>query len=278
MILLGMLADKPRYGYEIKQYLDSSIFGEYVKLSGGGLYYNLHKLLKDGHIEEREVEREANYPDRHIYQITASGKEYLVKLVRDLLSDTSKRIFFDPIDAALAYSRVLPKAEVLARLQRQADGFRAKLIQLEVLREPLKKVEVIDNPWAFLTLDHSIHRLRSDVEWLDSVIEQISSDPNFDKVYHADPTTIEAKAENEADPRVQRWNTFEANVQSSFQYYADKFRAAWHEYDVRLSLPQVSETILSEAKTEYQRKVEAAQRNYQKALEEARIALEQEPT
>lgn len=270
LVLLGLLAEKPRYGYEIKQYFEAGVFNEYVRLTGGGLYYNLHKLLKEGYIEEIEVEREANYPDRHIYQITEAGKEYLVQLVREIFSDTTKRIFFDPIDAALPFSRLLPKAEILARLQRQVDGLHAKLLQLEVLREPLNTPGLKVNPWAVLTLDHNIHRVRSDIEWLETTIKQISTDANLDKSYNPEWREAEKAYEDVDDPKSKLWTQFEASVQKAFHQFANRFRLAWRDYDTRLSLPGVSETILGEAKADFQRRAKAAQNAYQKALEEAR--------
>src|SRR5438552_3008991 len=124
LILLGLLAEQPRYGYEIKQTIEARSFAEYVRLSGGGLYYSLHKLVDEGYIEEQMVEREGNYPDRHIYQITESGKQRLLQLLRETFSDLEGRRYYDPLDAAFAFASTLSVDEVIARMIHQLDETR----------------------------------------------------------------------------------------------------------------------------------------------------------
>jgi DNA-binding PadR family transcriptional regulator len=37
LVILGLLAEQPRYGYELKQAIEERSFARYVPLSGGGL-------------------------------------------------------------------------------------------------------------------------------------------------------------------------------------------------------------------------------------------------
>lgn len=72
LIVLRLLKNKPRWGYEI----NLAIREEYkVYLSAGTLYPLLHSLESDGYIEgswESEGGR-----DRRIYRITRKGEEFL---------------------------------------------------------------------------------------------------------------------------------------------------------------------------------------------------------
>ncbi|MEM2226252.1 MAG: PadR family transcriptional regulator [Candidatus Bathyarchaeia archaeon] len=72
LIVLRLLKDKPRWGYEI----NLAIREEYkVYLSAGTLYPLLHSLESNGYIEgswESEGGR-----DRRIYRITQKGEEFL---------------------------------------------------------------------------------------------------------------------------------------------------------------------------------------------------------
>ncbi len=72
LIVLRLLKNKPRWGYEI----NLAIREEYkVYLSAGTLYPLLHSLESDGYIEgswESEGGR-----DRRIYRITPKGEEFL---------------------------------------------------------------------------------------------------------------------------------------------------------------------------------------------------------
>jgi DNA-binding PadR family transcriptional regulator len=175
LILLGLLAEQPRYGYELKQTIEQRNFAEYVRLSGGGLYYTLRKLCDDGDIEEQTVEREGNYPDRHTYRITEQGRERFQHLLRNTLEDLAGRRFYDPVDAALAFSGTLDPAEVVARLRRQADQVRPRLTQLRALHELQAALIGYVDLYSRLIVDHAIHRLAASLEWLETVSAQIEA-------------------------------------------------------------------------------------------------------
>ena len=283
LVLLGMLTEQPRYGYEIKQTFEEGSFAEYMKISGGGLYYTLHKLVEEGYITEQTVERESNYPDRHIYEITSEGKHYFVALLRETLSDKKSRAFFDPIDAALQFSLLLPREEVIARFQSQVDLSRSKLRQLELLNTVFQKVADKFNPYANLVLEHSIFRMRNDINWLETTIKRIEQEPEFEKVYQIykqtgkPPFTKTETLEN--NPELinegrRCWGEFESGLEKAVNKYFRKTKEAWQEYEARLTLPDPTPDLLAQAKHEYSRKVANAWQEYEGALEREQQSIE----
>jgi DNA-binding PadR family transcriptional regulator len=280
IVLLGMLTEQPRYGYEIKQTFEEGSFAEYMKISGGGLYYTLHKLVEEGYITERTVERESNYPDRHIYEITPEGKQYFVALLRETLSDKKSRAFFDPIDAALHFGMMLPTNEVVARLQGQLDLSRSKLMQLELLHSVFQKVGDKFNPYASLILEHAIHRIKSDMSWIESIKKRIEEEPEFEEIYQRSRQSGKPTFEVlESDPEFitegrRCWGEFESGIEKAVNKYFRKAKEAWQEYETRLTLPDPTSDLLAQAKQDYAQKTAKAWQEYEEALEREQQTIE----
>jgi DNA-binding PadR family transcriptional regulator len=267
LLLLGILADRPRYGYEIKQTFESGSFAAYVKLSGGGLYYNLHKLSGEGYIAEEVVEREGNYPDRHIYALTESGRHYFKQLLQQTFADGRARAFFDPLDAALLFGSKLSKAEVLFRLQHLIDGKRSKLAQIELLQEVLAHIKEKLDPYELLLLDHSIYRGRNDLNWLEATIAQIESDPHFAASYASSQVseTSEGEQADTAQPQ-QEWFDFEDSLEHLVSVYERTVAEAWRTYEAVVNLPTSSPERLLQARSNYRQRIDEAWRDCQEQL------------
>ena len=74
--LLGLLAEGPKHGYELKTAFDETI-GERWSLNIGQVYNTLNRLARDGYVVlQEEVEQETR-PDKKIYAITEAGREEL---------------------------------------------------------------------------------------------------------------------------------------------------------------------------------------------------------
>ena len=70
-VILGMLAGRPRSGYEIKQLVDSSA-RFFWAASYGQIYPELKRLEKDGLITGSDSAQGAR--QRTVYKLTAAGK------------------------------------------------------------------------------------------------------------------------------------------------------------------------------------------------------------
>jgi DNA-binding PadR family transcriptional regulator len=103
LLILKLLADKPRYGYEIIKALEESSKGFYVP-SPGMVYPALTYLEEIGHAT---VQTEGN---RKLYQLTDLGRTYL---------DEHR----DETDALFAqFGRIGERLEHMRRIMRSAEG------------------------------------------------------------------------------------------------------------------------------------------------------------
>lgn len=96
LAVLGLLAESPMHGYELRKKLSSTL-GTFRAFSFGSLYPSLKRLLAAGHLAEQSVPPDADAVpltskrSRVVYRITAEGKERLA----DLLTDAGPQTWSD---------------------------------------------------------------------------------------------------------------------------------------------------------------------------------------
>jgi DNA-binding PadR family transcriptional regulator len=71
--VLGLLADGPSYGYELKANLESAIGPQFGELNIGHIYQVLDRLVRDGLVSGREVAQRTR-PDKVVYRSTKAGR------------------------------------------------------------------------------------------------------------------------------------------------------------------------------------------------------------
>ena len=95
LVVLGLLLEQPRHGYEVNQELARREVGDWAGVSRPQVYYSLRKLADAGHIgpapgraagaERGSAERGSaeGGPERRVYRVTAAGRRaYAAALAR----------------------------------------------------------------------------------------------------------------------------------------------------------------------------------------------------
>lgn len=267
LVILGVLAEQPHYGYDLKQTIEQQYYAEYIRLSGGGLYYHLRKLQEEGYIEEQMVEREGKYPDRHIYRITDQGRTYLIELLRATLDDVVGRRTYDPLDAALSFAFLLPHAEVLARLQHQLDVLQGQISVVEVLQQ--KHRQIIEHAsgrmnsavkreslYRQIIIDHKLAFGQHEVRWLQEMIRSIEE--QCGREMDEEPSVLDAEAETSLSRQVlaDSYVLFQHLQPSAKEALVEcnlQVEQAWQEYQRQMTTHSDSE--LRQAHQAYQQRV-----------------------
>jgi DNA-binding PadR family transcriptional regulator len=145
-LLLALLAERPRHGYELKRAFEDLLGGTWV-LNIGQIYVTLARLEEDGLIEA-EVVHQQLLPDRKVWALTEIGTKELARWTEEPAGDEIKirdGLHFKVLAGALAgrdiegliwqqrESLVRRMAE-LGRLRRQSEGATALLIEGAILR------------------------------------------------------------------------------------------------------------------------------------------------
>ena len=125
--VLGLLAQRPRSGYEIKQAVDRTI-RHFWAASYGQIYPELRQLEAAGWIEGADGSRGGR--SRRVYTITAEGQRELRGWLYgrethiELRDESLLRLFF---------ADVLPSEHALGLLAARREGYRAMLEHLRSL-------------------------------------------------------------------------------------------------------------------------------------------------
>jgi DNA-binding PadR family transcriptional regulator len=166
--LLGLLAESPKYGYEIKRRFEGAL-GNVWSVSYGQLYPTLRRLSELGWVTKK-TEPGKKAAEKNIYSITDKGKkkldDWLLKPLRTTykVKDefTLRFLFFSkiPQEAVLEYLRAQQKKTVL-----QKDSYQRTLVSLR---------DEIDYYLQAIIRRGIIH-LEAENQWLEEVMEDIGS-------------------------------------------------------------------------------------------------------
>lgn len=74
--VLGLLAEGPSYGYELKARFHEAVGPQWGDLNIGHLYQILDRLMRDGYVSRRAFSQ-PDRPDRLVYRLTKAGRQEL---------------------------------------------------------------------------------------------------------------------------------------------------------------------------------------------------------
>jgi PadR family transcriptional regulator, regulatory protein AphA len=78
--ILSKLMEGKNYPYNVIKSLTENLpFNELASMTESKLYYHFESLVKQGLIEEVEIIKESNRPEKQLYEITQKGREELPK-------------------------------------------------------------------------------------------------------------------------------------------------------------------------------------------------------
>jgi DNA-binding PadR family transcriptional regulator len=129
--LLGLLHDRPLYGYEIKQIIEGQM-GDWTSIAFGSIYFALDKLSEEQFVEKIAVEQSGGWPSRSVYPITPAGETEFIGLLRGGWKNVERQYFEQ--DVCLFFLHRLPVEEINTCLQ-------ARILRLETALKYLNEHE-----------------------------------------------------------------------------------------------------------------------------------------
>ncbi len=125
--LLGILAEKPRHGYDLKRTFDERL-GDFWSLNYGQIYTTLERLRADG-LVECEAIAQTDRPDKKIYRVTQAGLEdFQDWRVRPIKAEP--RALRDELFLKLMFMSEDETEPVLQLIQTQQGVYMAHMMQL----------------------------------------------------------------------------------------------------------------------------------------------------
>lgn len=117
LIILGLLREGPKHGYELKHIIDERM-ALIAEITSGTVYYALSKLEKEGCVKGQRV-KSGNRPERNIYELTKKGEEKFKELLHQVLF-AEERPYYS-FDLALYFMKYADKKNALSALEQKIN-------------------------------------------------------------------------------------------------------------------------------------------------------------
>lgn len=167
--ILGLLSEKPMYGYEIHQEIKRREMEYWAKIKLPSIYSTLTRLEEQKYIQS-EKEKVGKMPERNVYAITPSGREKLKELVIDFLRDGDHPEWSFGLGVAFLFGA--PREVVLEVLKQRKLSVSKCLADLEQEKDAYR--EKIPFNW-YMLIEHGQKHMQHELEWLNSLIEKIKT-------------------------------------------------------------------------------------------------------
>lgn len=166
-LVLGLLAEAPMTGYEIKKRIGKTL-KSVTSVSYGTLYPILHRLLDEGAVQMEE-QVQAHRPVRKVYQITERGQQELAEwLQQPPGADQIRREFL----LKLYLARDLPPDTIQQFLRQRRAATLAHLNELQQTQDSLNGNMPLTQHWVN---DYTIAMCQAELQWLNRLMAQIEA-------------------------------------------------------------------------------------------------------
>ena len=173
--ILGLLAQKPRHGYELRSAFEAVVGGDANwEVKPSQIYTTLERLEEAGLVERSSDLGEGDEPSRRVYSLTEAGHSALTEwFAQGVTPDHQRDEFFVKLMTALVSGE--------GKLDRIIQTQRAHLFQDLHLATTLRDSYKPHTEMAqILLLDKSVMHLEADLRWLDMAekrLEEVKGQP-----------------------------------------------------------------------------------------------------
>ncbi len=160
--ILGLLAQKPRHGYELRAAFEAVVGGdENWEVKPAQIYTTLERLEEAGLVKRSSDLGEGDEPSRRVYAVTRSGRDALAEWFANGVTPEHQRDeFFVKLMIGLASGEANPRKII----QTQRSHLYQELHSATALRDSYDKKSAIAQ---ILLLDKVTMHLEADLRWLD---------------------------------------------------------------------------------------------------------------
>ncbi len=172
--ILGLLAKKPRHGYELRAAFSAVVGDVAWDVKPAQIYTTLERLEESGLVQTKSDLGEGREPDRRIYAITRDGREALHEWFKDGVPNEHQR---DEFYVKLMIGLVSGEADPARIIQTQRSRLFQDLHDATAQRDTFDPHSELAH---ILLFDKTIMHLEADLRWLDMIemrIEAIKDQP-----------------------------------------------------------------------------------------------------
>jgi DNA-binding PadR family transcriptional regulator len=169
MAVLSMLVPGPLHPYGIQRLIKHWGKDKVVNVGQrANLYKTIKRLHEAGLIAVRQTERDQQYPERTVYELTDEGRREVSVWLADMLATVRNE--FPQFPAALSFAMLLSPGQVLAMLEQRAAVLREDLDRigqdLENLSASLPRVTLLDDEYRRAVT-------AAELAWIDGLLDDL---------------------------------------------------------------------------------------------------------
>ena len=168
ILMLRVLADSERHGYEIKKQVERILGGR--SINNNVLYPALRRFEDQGAIQRVAALADPGRPPRNVYRLTDTGHDLLQSMIRDadpaLLADDNE-----------FQTRVAFFADLGADDRMRILGVRRQVIEDHLAHLAALRPDTEEFPWGLRVMDFTVDRFRQELRWLDELAAPAAGEP-----------------------------------------------------------------------------------------------------
>jgi DNA-binding PadR family transcriptional regulator len=163
-LFLGLLAERPKHGYEIKLQLEEDLSPN-IGLQIKSIYYPLQKMESSGLIVKDMGRKEGRFPEKYVYSITPKGRKKFEELIEQSLVSVERPFF--QIDLAFYFLPLVDKNMAKRRLKARVTLLKKVKKELTLL-QTAAKTKILS-----LILQHDLDLVEAEINSTLKVISQL---------------------------------------------------------------------------------------------------------
>ena len=168
---MAMLVPGPLHPYGIQRLLKHWGKDQVVNVGQrANLYKTIKRLNEAGLIAVRQTERDQQYPERTIYELTENGRRLAPEWLASMLATVRNE--FPQFPAALSFAMLLPPDQVEAALEQRAAVLRENLTRVEKTlqdySDTLPRVTLLDDEYQRAVTT-------AELNWIEGLLDDLRS-------------------------------------------------------------------------------------------------------
>jgi DNA-binding PadR family transcriptional regulator len=175
LVILGLLMEEARHGYDILQQMERRDMKNWVGVSTPAIYKGLARLESKRVLRAR-TESGTSHPDRTVYEITPEGREYFHRLMSEALAEP-EHLFLNLMtgvgfahleDRKVLLESLKSRCEKLRFLREHLEGHKVEMTQIK--KHPITADAIIQYYMDLIDLE---------IEWSEKFMAQVTRIRNW---------------------------------------------------------------------------------------------------
>ncbi|MCK4973161.1 MAG: helix-turn-helix transcriptional regulator [Candidatus Heimdallarchaeota archaeon] len=168
--ILGLLKADSLYGYEIEKIIEDRNMRHWTKMGFSSIYYILNKL-EQKKLVKSTIKHSTGKPSRRIYTITSTGRNELVKKLKDVLSINTKSI--SPFELGIAYIDILDFSDALQCLDQYIESLEIRKERLKLMLHSAR--ESNSNHHTIALFERPLELVKAEEKWIKKYVNEFKN-------------------------------------------------------------------------------------------------------